>query len=196
MFKKTLAFTDVFDVERSEDFYFNISKSELTELELTTPGGYGYYIQRVVTAKTPKETFEALKAIVKLAYGVRHESGSFLKSEENWALFEGSGAYDVLMMSFFEGENSEDLASEFVNNAFPKELVAEAKRREAEEAAAKKQSHPAPPEAGRPATIPSPEVGPSGVSSASDAQPSASAIDRVQERLADPERLSSPPSTE
>lgn len=179
MFKKTLDFTDVFDVERSEDFYFNISKAELTELELTTPGGYGYYIQRVTTAKTPKETFEALKAIVKLAYGVRHESGSFLKSEENWALFEGSGAYDKLMMSFFEGEDSEDLAAEFVNNAFPKELVAAARAREAEETAAKKQAHPEAPVAGvdriqqrlAEQTIPSPEVGPSGISSGSDAQP-------------------------
>ena len=39
MLKKTITYTDYNDNERTEDFYFNFSKAELTEMELSTVGG-------------------------------------------------------------------------------------------------------------------------------------------------------------
>ena len=35
MLKKTITYTDYNDVERTEDFYFNITKAEAMEMEFT-----------------------------------------------------------------------------------------------------------------------------------------------------------------
>ena len=39
MLKKTIKYTDYNGEEQTEDFYFNLSKAELTEMELSTTGG-------------------------------------------------------------------------------------------------------------------------------------------------------------
>ena len=39
MLKKTIPYTDYNGVERVEDFYFNLSKAESMEMELSIPGG-------------------------------------------------------------------------------------------------------------------------------------------------------------
>mgnify|MGYP007065598478 CR=1 FL=1 len=39
MLKKTVTYTDYNGVERTEDFYFNLTRSELIEMHLTTEGG-------------------------------------------------------------------------------------------------------------------------------------------------------------
>ena len=40
MLKKTVTYTDYNGTERTEDFYFNLSKAEVIEMETTTAGGY------------------------------------------------------------------------------------------------------------------------------------------------------------
>lgn len=39
MLKKTISYTDYDGNERTEDFYFNLSKAEIIEMELGTAGG-------------------------------------------------------------------------------------------------------------------------------------------------------------
>ena len=39
MLKKTITYTDYNGVERKEDFYFNLTKAELMEMEMSTKGG-------------------------------------------------------------------------------------------------------------------------------------------------------------
>ena len=39
MLKKTMTYTDFDGNERTEDFYFNLSKAEVTEMELGVTGG-------------------------------------------------------------------------------------------------------------------------------------------------------------
>jgi len=39
MFTKTINYTDFNGEERTESFYFNLTKAELAELNLTTEGG-------------------------------------------------------------------------------------------------------------------------------------------------------------
>ena len=38
MLKKTIEYTDYNDVKRKEDFYFNLTKAEIMEMELSTTG--------------------------------------------------------------------------------------------------------------------------------------------------------------
>ena len=51
MLKKTMTYTDYNGTERTEDFYFNLSKAELMEMELSTAGGLAEMIQGVISAQ-------------------------------------------------------------------------------------------------------------------------------------------------
>ena len=44
MYKKTVTYTDFDGVERTEDFWFNFTKAEITEMQLMTDGGLDKYL--------------------------------------------------------------------------------------------------------------------------------------------------------
>ena len=58
MLKKTITYTDYNDNERTEDFYFNLSKAEVTEMELSTTGGLAEMIQRMVDVSSKQKRIE------------------------------------------------------------------------------------------------------------------------------------------
>ena len=51
MIKETITYTDYNGVERKEDFYFNLTKAEIMEMEMSTQGGLAEMIQRIVAAQ-------------------------------------------------------------------------------------------------------------------------------------------------
>ena len=51
MLKKTITYTDYNGSERTEDFYFNLSKAEIMEMEMGTTGGMAGMIQKIVSAQ-------------------------------------------------------------------------------------------------------------------------------------------------
>lgn len=61
MLKKTIAYTDYNGTTRKEDFYFNLTQAEVTELEVSVEGGLVEMINRIVAAQNGKviiETFQ------------------------------------------------------------------------------------------------------------------------------------------
>ena len=48
MYKKTVTYTDFNGVERTEDFYFNFTKAELIDMQLSTDGGLLEIIKKIV----------------------------------------------------------------------------------------------------------------------------------------------------
>ena len=46
MVKKTITYTDYDGTERTEDFYFNLSEAEITEMQLSVEGGMRGYMRR------------------------------------------------------------------------------------------------------------------------------------------------------
>ena len=47
MIKKTITYNDYNGVERTEDFYFNLSEAEVMEMELGVTGGMAEMLQRI-----------------------------------------------------------------------------------------------------------------------------------------------------
>ena len=45
MIKKTIKYVDFNGVERTEDHYFNLTKAEITEMQLGVKGGLDKYIE-------------------------------------------------------------------------------------------------------------------------------------------------------
>lgn len=120
MLKKTIVYTDYNGVERTEDFYFNLSKAELMEMEMTTSGGLAESIQRIVAAQDAPAIIKIFKDLVLKAYGEKSPDGKrFIKSDEISASFAQTEAYSNL---FMELATDADAAAKFVNGIIPKDL--------------------------------------------------------------------------
>lgn len=117
MLKKTITYTDYNGVERTEDFYFNLSEAELMEMEMSTTGGMAEMIQRIVAAKDAPAIIKIFKDLVRKAYGIRSDDGRrFIKSDKISDEFCQTEAYSLLFMELATNDNA---AAEFVNGIMP-----------------------------------------------------------------------------
>ncbi len=117
MLKKTITYTDYNGVERTEDFYFNLTKAELMEMELETEGGLAQQIKKIVDAKEVPEIVKLFKRLILRSYGVKSADGKrFIKNADVVKEFEETEAYSVL---FTELAMNADEASKFVNGIIP-----------------------------------------------------------------------------
>lgn len=123
MLKKTITYEDFNGVERKEDFYFNLSKAEIMEMQFGTVGGLDVMLQKIVDAKDVKSIMNTFKMLILKAYGVKSDDGRrFIKSEEIAKEFEQTEAYSILYMELASDDNA---AAEFVNGIIPKDVVTE-----------------------------------------------------------------------
>lgn len=123
MLKKTITYEDFNGVERKEDFYFNLSKAEIMEMQFGTVGGLDVMLQKIVDAKDVKSIMNTFKMLILKAYGVKSDDGRrFIKSEEIAKEFEQTEAYSILYMELATDDNA---AAKFVNGIMPKDVVAE-----------------------------------------------------------------------
>lgn len=129
MLKKPITFTDPFTKEeRTEDFYFNLSKSKLLKKELTTEGGFGEFLKRIAAEGDPKKLIPMFEEIIRDSYGekvVDPDTGkaSFMQSEARSDAFMQTAAYDVL---FFELCTDAQKTAEFVNGIVPVDIEEQA----------------------------------------------------------------------
>lgn len=127
MLKKNIKYTDYNGVERDEDFYFNLSKAEITEMELGTTGGLSEMIQKIIDTKDIPQIVKLVKDIVLKAYGVKSADGKqFIKINDAGVplsrAFSQTEAFSVLYM---ELATDADAAAKFVNGIMPADMVTE-----------------------------------------------------------------------
>ena len=79
MLKKTLKYTNYDGVEREKDYFFNLKKSELIDLQYKTPKGFISYIEEITKSGDNSELWKAFRDIVLLAYGEKSDDGERLK---------------------------------------------------------------------------------------------------------------------
>jgi len=117
MIKKTITYTDYNGAQRTEDFYFNLSKAEVAEMELSTAGGLAEQINRVVAAQDAPSIIKIFKELILKAYGEKSPDGKrFIKSKEISDAFAQTEAYSEL---FMELATDADAAAKFVNGIVP-----------------------------------------------------------------------------
>lgn len=120
MLKETITYADYNGVNRTEDFYFNLSKSEIMEMELGTTGGFAEMIQKVISAKDSTMIIKIFKDLVLKSYGEKSADGKrFMKSDEISAAFSQTEAYDQIFMKL---ATDTDAAIMFVNGIMPSDL--------------------------------------------------------------------------
>ena len=117
MLKKTMTYTDYNGNVRTEDFYFNLTKAEVMEMELSTSGGLAEMLQKVVAAQDSPSIIKIFKDLILKAYGEKSPDGKhFIKSEAISTAFSQTEAYSQL---FMELATDADAASAFVNGIIP-----------------------------------------------------------------------------
>jgi hypothetical protein len=124
MIKKTITYSDFNGNERTEDFYFNLTKAEITKMELSTKGGLAEMIQRIVAAQDTPAIIEVFEDLIKRSYGVKTPDGrGFVKKIEDLEAFMATEAYSQL---FMELATDADAAAKFVNGIVPADMAKQA----------------------------------------------------------------------
>lgn len=120
MIKKTIKYPDYNGIERTEDFFFNLSKAELAEMELSTEGGFAEMVEKIIAAQDRPALIKIFKDLILRSYGEKSADGKrFIKSEELSIAFSQTEAYSQL---FMELATDAQAASEFVNGVVPVEV--------------------------------------------------------------------------
>ena len=121
MLKETIKYTDYNGVERTEDFWFHLSKAELMEWEMGTTGGLTEMIKRIVDAQDAPAIIKIFKELILKAYGEKSSDGKrIVKSEEISNAFAQTEAFSDL---FMELATDADAASAFVNGIIPADMA-------------------------------------------------------------------------
>lgn len=126
MLKKTITYTDYNGMERTEDFYFNLTKAELMEMEMGTSGGFAEMVQRIVAAKDAPAIIKIFKEMILKAYGQKSPDGRrFIKNDELREEFSQTEAFSILYMELATDDKA---AAKFVNGVMPAEMVQQAQK--------------------------------------------------------------------
>lgn len=114
MHKEVITYNDLNDVQRTEDFYFDLSKPEIVKMQASTKGGYDVQLRSIAASLDGAKIMDFFENFIAKSYGVKSEDGRrFMKSEEISRSFMETPAYEVL----FEKLVTDDkYAADFVND--------------------------------------------------------------------------------
>lgn len=124
MLKKTITYTDYNGVERTEDKYFNLSKAEIMEMEMSTAGGFAEMVQGIVKAQDGPAIMKIFKDIILKSYGEKSPDGKrFIKSKELSDEFSQTEAYSDLFMELC---TDAEASAAFINGIIPADVAEKA----------------------------------------------------------------------
>ena len=119
MLKKSITYTNFDGEEVTEDFYFNVSKTEIVEMEAQVRGGFSAWLQTLIKTEDTKELVAQFKKFILMTHGERSADGNyFTKTDESRAKFESSAAFDKLFWDIFTDEQT---AADFIIGVVPRE---------------------------------------------------------------------------
>ena len=123
MLKKTITYTDYDGMERTEDFWFNLSKTELTKLDAELPGGVLGVLRKIIDKKDRKALVDFIETLILRSYGEKTLDGKrFVKTPDMAEEFMQTPAYDELFMSILSDTDSQ---TSFINGVIPQSMAKE-----------------------------------------------------------------------
>lgn len=128
MHKETITYEDYNGIERTEDFFFNLSKAEIMEMQYGISGGLDAMLKKIVATKDMPGLITIFKDLVLKSYGHKSPDGRrFDKNDEIRAEFESTPAYSIIFMKYA----TDDVAgAEFINNIIPADIAKELAKQE------------------------------------------------------------------
>ena len=123
MIIETLEYKNFKGIKVKRDLYFNLTKPEFVDLQVSEDGGFDTLLEKISNEKNTTEIVRIFKKILLAAYGELSGDGeTFLKTPEITKRFECSAAFEALYMSFIADSSR---AAEFCNQLTPKFTDAE-----------------------------------------------------------------------
>ena len=124
MLKKNIKYTDYNGVEREEDFFFNLSKAELMEMEMGTAGGLAEMIQQTIKTQDAPTIIKIFKDIILKAYGEKSADGKrFIKvNDAGVPLANGFAQTEAYSQLFMELATNADAAANFIKGIIPGDI--------------------------------------------------------------------------
>ena len=117
MIKKTITYTDYNGNQRTESFWFNLTKAEVTRMEMSVQGGMAEMIDRIIDAQDAPSLISTFETMIQKSYGVKTPDGrGFVKRPEDLEAFMATEAYSELYMELVPNATA---AAEFVNGNMP-----------------------------------------------------------------------------
>lgn len=124
MIKQTITYTDYNGNERTEEYWFNLSKAELLRLETTTKGAFQKMLENAVASEDNYRIIEVFEDLIKHSIGMKTLDGKyFKKSKEFTEDFMQSEAYSTLLFDLLQDV---DKANAFIRGIMPSDLLAQA----------------------------------------------------------------------
>lgn len=128
MFKWKTKYEDYNGVEREEELYFNLTKAEIMEMEMSQSGGFTGYIQKAIQAQDAPTLIKLFKDLILKSYGEKSLDGKhFVKIDPAGnplsIAFSQTEAYSQL---FMELATDADKASKFINGIVPADIAQQA----------------------------------------------------------------------
>ena len=124
MLKKTITYVDYLGTTRTEDLYFNLSKADLSDMQMSVDGGLSAKLESMVKAANNREVYNQFNEIILEAYGELSPDGKYhiKKDPEGHRLadrWRQSPSYDAFMDEICQSEAS---IAEFCRGIVPKNL--------------------------------------------------------------------------
>ena len=117
MVVEKIKYTDFNGLEREEEFMFNLTEAEITEMELTTDGGLSDSIKKIIAAQDTPQIIKVFKMLLLKSYGEKSADGRrFVKSEKLSEDFSQTNAYSQLFMKLATDDKA---AVAFINGIMP-----------------------------------------------------------------------------
>ncbi len=123
MLKKTITYEDWNGKTRTEDFYFNLTRTEIAELEYGLGLGKSLTdtLQTIVDNDDTAMVIKVVKELLLSAYGMKSEDGRrFIKNQEVREAFEQNPAFDTIYMSL---ATDPEYAVDFLLGIIPREAI-------------------------------------------------------------------------
>lgn len=129
MLTKSITYTDYNGVEHTEDFFFNLSKTELAELEMSVNGGFTTLLTQMINEDDNAKLMDYFKRLILMSYGKKSIDGKrFMKKNPDGTRladeFYETPAYDELFMELVNG--GAKTVSDFVLGIVPASLATQA----------------------------------------------------------------------
>lgn len=117
MVVEKIKYTDFNGLEREEEFMFNLTEAEITEMELTTDGGLSDSIKKIIAAQDTPQIIKVFKMLLLKSYGEKSADGRrFVKSDKLSEEFAQTNAYSQLFMKLATDDKA---AVAFINGIMP-----------------------------------------------------------------------------
>lgn len=122
MYKMSIQYEDYDGNKRKEDCYFNLSKTELTKMQLSESGGLDKVLARIIQEQDITKIADLLDTVILKSYGIKSDDGkTFSKSAEISEKFKSTQAYDELFMKLISDPQE---AANFIKKIIPSDLSA------------------------------------------------------------------------